>query len=664
MITCVQRIFLIGTVLLSFNLGAVDVYVSPHGDDFASGAKAHPFATLARARDAVRAIKQNKAVTVHIRGGMYQLDEPILFGKEDSGSKTAPVIYQAEKGAEPIFSGARRITQWHAVERPEKLALLAPEVRGLIYVADLYAGGIADLGDPTDKGKRPELFCNGQVQTLARWPNSDFVKAGLAKGPTQLAETYLKRHGTVEGIFEYTDRRQNRWANESDIRLSGYWYWDWLDAPLRVEKIDTVAHIIATKPPYHHYGYKDSLRYFGLNLFCELDQPGEWYLDRADGKLYWYPPAGIQPNQAQVTLSVFNAPFMIEMRDCAHVTIKGVTFRQGRGSALLIRDGAQCQIVDCRIEGFGQDGIHVQNGVGHGITGCQLRTFGHGGIKIKGGDRKQLIPANHFIEHTVVEYFSLFQRTYEPAVLVEGCGLRLSNNRFRYSSSSAIRLEGNDCVIEYNQISHVVNESDDQGGLDIWYNPSYRGNVIRYNHWSDISGGTRHGAAGVRLDDMISGFVIYGNVFSRCGKNDFGGVQIHGGKDNLVENNLFYQCRAAVSFSSWGDQRWLEQLDSPVIQKKIHEEVDIRSDLYQSRYPDLKTIRLHADQNRAKNNLIVDCERPFLRDNEKHIKENNTSMASGGRTLADLLSKRFLKKYGLQSIPFERMGPKNNKWIR
>jgi hypothetical protein len=138
-----------------------------------------------------------------------------------------------------------------------------------------------------------------------------------------------------------------------------------------------------------------------------------------------------------------------------------------------------CLISDCRFERFGKDGIHIEEGTGHGISGCLLRTFGFGGIKLKGGDRKTLAPANHFVENTVVDNFSLFKRTYEPAVYAEGCGIRISNNRFSNSSSSAMRLEGNDMLVEYNEISHVVNESDDQGGVDSGYNPSYRGVVIR-----------------------------------------------------------------------------------------------------------------------------------------------------------------------------------------
>ena len=196
----------------------------------------------------------------------------------------------------------------------------------------------------------------------------------------------------------------------------------------------------------------------------------------------------------------------------------------------------------------------------------------------------------------------------------------------------------------------------------MWYNPSYRGIVVKYNYWHDIKGGTRHGAAGVRLDDMISGVKIFGNVFERCGALHFGGVQIHGGKDNLVENNLFYNCLAAVSFSTWGEDRWLEHLDSPVIKKKIYEDVDINSELYQNKYPELEDIRQGVNINTIKNNLLVDCENRFLRDKGVNKEENNTSVESGGRTLEDFCSAEVLNKYGMQPVPFNEMGPQNNKW--
>ncbi|HML73593.1 MAG TPA: right-handed parallel beta-helix repeat-containing protein [Anaerohalosphaeraceae bacterium] len=645
---------------------AVEFYLAPDGSNSNPGTREKPFQSLEKAKNAVRAqLKQvpGQTVVVNIKGGVYYLEAPVVFTAEDSGSKELPVVYRAVDGEKPIFTGSMELKNWQPLVDQGKLELLSPDVKGKIYQSDLKAAGIRDFGDPTDIGKRPDLYCSGQLQPLSRWPNQGFTTAGQVKGATSLPPTYANQRGTVEGIFEYTSPTQDRWAKESDVRLGGYWYWDWSDEYQKVDKVDKDVRTIYLRKPYHSYGYKDHLMYFGLNLFCEMDVPGEWYLDRTTGLLYWFVPEGINPNQAQATLSVFNAPFMVEMKDCSHLILQGLTFQEGRGSAMSIRNGDNCRIEDCRIERFGKDGIHIEAGSNHGITGCLLDMFGCGGIKMNGGDRKTLTPAGHFVENTVVEHFSLFKRTYEPAVHAAGCGIRISHNRFRFSSSSAMRLEGNDMLIEYNQVSHVVNESDDQGGIDMWYNPSYRGIVIRFNRWSDISGGTRHGAAGVRLDDMISGVLIHGNIFERCGTRDFGGVQIHGGKDNTVENNLFYHCHAAVSFSSWGEKRWLEHLESPAIQKKIYEDVDIRSELYQNKYPELKNIRLNADANIIKNNLLVDCKQDFLRRNDKQVVENNPGIQAEGKTLEQIAETEVLKKYGLQPIPVAQIGIKANRWL-
>ena len=90
----------------------------------------------------------------------------------------------------------------------------------------------------------------------------------------------------------------------------------------------------------------------------------------------------------------------------------------------------------------------------------------------------------------------------------------------------------------------------------MFYDPGYRGNVFRYNFWHHIGSGLSCGQAGIRLDDIICGVLIYGNVFYRCSHGGFGGVQMNGGRDNIVDNNLFVDCKYAVSFSPWPRERW------------------------------------------------------------------------------------------------------------
>ena len=80
--------------------GSANFFVSGRGKDTWSGRRADPgeddgpFATVARARDAVRGLlqtqKQPRRVRVVLRGGTYYLDAPLEFGPEDSGTEQAP----------------------------------------------------------------------------------------------------------------------------------------------------------------------------------------------------------------------------------------------------------------------------------------------------------------------------------------------------------------------------------------------------------------------------------------------------------------------------------------------------------------------------------------------------------------------------------------------
>ena len=662
-------LFVLGLFLITSCSQKNNIYISASGNDSNDGTKGHPLLTIAKAQELVQTMQKQKPgepIIVNIRGGVYSLNNAMLFNAMDTDSGKTPVVYRAYKNEEPVFTGSRTLQNWQVLKDENKLSLLDPAVKGEIYVTDLSKAGITDFGDPVVDGNRPDLVCNDQLQTLARWPNSEFTRSGEIRGKTAMPLGYTKERRMQEGIFEYLDDRQDRWAQEKEPCAEGYWYWDWKEEYQKIDKIDPVKNTIYLQEPYHNYGYKDSLRYYGVNLFCEIDQPTEWYLDRSESKLYWYPPEGINPEQAKVTLTVFNALYMVEIKNVKNLTLQGLTFLESRGNGILIKGGENCLIADCRLERFGNEGIHIDGGTGHGIQGCFLNSFGNGGVVLDGGDRRTLTPSGTFVENTVIENFSLFRRTYEPAILVNGCGHRMSHNRFRHSSSSALRVEGNEHVIEYNEISDVVNESDDQGGLDMWYNLSYQGNIIRYNRWTDINGKDGIcGSAGVRLDDMISGVLIYGNVFENCGSVIFGAVQVHGGKENTIENNLFYDCYAAYSFTSWTKERWLGHFDRPVTQKRLYEEVDINSPLYQQRYPVLRDINANLNVNTVQNNLVVDCNQEIIRDEDRVNRyKNNTTIQADGKSIKDLCNKDVLKQYGLQPIPLNEMGPHNNKWIK
>ena len=586
------------------------LHVAADGKDTNTGTKESPFATLERARDEIRALKQRGAlpaggVAVLAGAGEYKVNDTFKLAAQDSGTSDGEIVYRAAEGAAPRFNAGATLRGGFQPVRDEAiLARLPEEARGKVVQTDLKAQGITDFGkfEPggfsSGRGFKThpllELYLDGQPMPFSRWPNEGYVR--VADVPAQ-------------GRLKYTEERPKRWKDDKDPWLYGYWFHDWADSYEKVASIDTEKKEITLAPPFTGYGYRKGQRFCAVNLLCEVDRPGEWYLDRDSGLLYLYPPS--DPAKALVEVSVLDKPVM-ELDGVSHVSFEGLLWENGRGDGILIKDGESCLLAGCTVRKFGGNGVEIRGGAKHGLLSCDIHTLGRGGTVITGGDRKTLSPGGHFIENCHVHHLSRIDHTYTPCVLLNGVGNRIAHNLFHDSGSSAMRVEGNDHVIEFNEIRRVLLESDDQGGADMWGNPTYRGNVYRYNYWHDMGNGLGCGQAGIRLDDAISGTVIYGNVFQRCADGGFGGVQIHGGKENYVVNNLFVECKAAVSFSSWGAARWKQFLDGHA--KGHIAEVRPAEPPYVTRYPELAKLYENCDANHVWRNVVLNCGAFLLRD--------------------------------------------------
>jgi hypothetical protein len=681
---------------------ATTIHVAPGGKTPAQGADgsgAKPFGTLEAARDAIRGIKKSHGgklpeggVRIAVHAGEYPVQQSLRLTSEDSGTADAPVVYQASSdhgtagqagsgtgegtagrvnsgtgegtagrvnsvAGAPIFRGGVTIPRWQPVSDAKVREEFDASVRERVVEADLKALGVKNLGDATALRQCPELFCGGVPQTLARWPNEGFVKTGAILGKDAF-KVWNSIPGCKDGKFRYVEDRPSRWAGEPDVRLHGYWFWDWYEEFQKVAAIDASARTFTLATPYSQYGYREGQRYYAVNLLCEIDRPGEWYLDRGTSKIYWLPPESFDAAKTPTVLSVLAEPF-VSMENVEHVILLGLTFAEARGDGLHVRGGAECLVAGCTLRQLGGDAIVVEGGRKHGVFGSSMHTLGCGGVKANGGDRKTLAPGSHFVENCVVRDISRRKRTYTPAVLLDGCGNRVAHNLFERMPSSALRIEGNDQLIELNAIRQAVAESDDQGGLDIFGNPLYRGVVIRWNRWSDIVGGTHCGAAGVRLDDMISGVSIYGNVFERCGAVQFGGVQVHGGHNNLIDDNLFLDCFAGISFSRWGEKRWLEGI-APFL-------AQAGEPAYASRYPELARIRSGADVNQIARNVFLRSKDVFLRDGGVEQAALNVALdeplsverlADAAAIAADPRLRRIL----FEPIPVPEIGPYAHPW--
>ena len=277
-------------------------------------------------------------------------------------------------------------------------------------------------------------------------------------------------------------------------------------------------------------------------------------------------------------------------------------------------------------------------------------------VSVLCGSRKSLTPGQHVVENCDIHTLSRIDHTYTPAILLEGVGNRVTHNRLHDILSSAMRVEGNDHQVEYNEVFNAVMESDDQGGVDMFGNPTYRGNVYRFNYWHHIGNWRatgeqpKCGQAAIRLDDAICGTLVFGNIFERCsaGKLGFGGVQIHGGKENVVENNVFVDCAAAVSFSPWPEKRWQEHVKSALDNPAVDRE------LYLKRYPALAQLMDNPNVNRIVRNVTLRCGELLRRAPRSAESTGNIVLTNGELNLNP--DNPLFHQPGLHPIPVEQIG--------
>lgn len=537
-------------VLLARGGAPATFFVSPQGDDSWSGRLAQPnqertdgpWATLAAARDRVREYRASEAfdgqpTIVELAGGDYPIEEPVLFETADSGTEKAPILWRGAAGQRVHLSCGVPLSPGKKVTDERVLGKLKPEVRDHVVEIDLPAADTLDLRQPN--GSAPELFFGGEAMTLARYPNEGFMKITdlLRDGTTEV--TIHGRTGIREGRFYVDDPEAAEWADEDDVWLNGYWFWDWSNQIHKVERIDPKSLLIEITPPYHHYGYLAGQWFYAYNLLSELDLPGEYYIDRAARKLYFYPPEGegeqgMFLTHANGALKVAEASYL----GFAHLTVDGALGPGGaacslRGDHLLAYD-----LEVCRSSGNAilAEGSYVT------VMNCHLHRLGAMGVIVNGGDRKTLTPGNMAVVNNTIHHYGQVFRMYQSAVNLGGVGAYIARNLIYDAPHIGIHFGGNDHLFELNEIHHVCMESNDAGAVYAGRDPTMRGNLFRNNYLHDISGREGLGCVGVYLDDMFCSCDIVGNLFVRVTR----AAMLGGGRDCHVLGNIFYDCNPAL----------------------------------------------------------------------------------------------------------------------
>ncbi len=644
----------------------------------------HTGPTLHEVKKAIREYKNGlsapEPITVWLEKGTHYLEMPVKFDEEDSGSEKFPIVYRSRPGEEVRISGGRKVTGFVPVTDEAILSRLDASVHPHIVQADLSGWAGVDFGEPipvllqgqwpqVSNGNLLELFYDGKRMPLSRWPNKGYTTIGRAVGPTTLRRH--KRKGTVEAHFTYVGTRPERWVDEPDIYLNGFFFWDWANAFEKVKSIDIVTKTIraAVEPKdirhrtpyrYHKYGHRDGQRYFALNLLSEIDSPGEWYFDRTSKILYFYPPTPLSTQTVELSI----LPVPLSFKNTSWVTFQDIQIEESRNNLVSIKGGEKILFSNTILKNSAGYAVKIERGFGHKVTHSEIMDTGKGAILIKkAGDRLTLTPAHHVIENNAIHHMGMIQPGSPGVVLSKSVGVTISHNELYDMPHSAIKLGGNDHIVEYNEIFDVVKETSDSGAVYIGRDWTERGHIVRYNYFHDlvpIAGGA---IQAIYLDDLASGFLIHGNIFHNVDR----GILLGGGRDNHIINNIFSNTNLDMYIDGRGTRPRYSHIQPKGQTMKSLLAMPYRTSPWSTQYPRLVNILKEKPGqplgNLVEHNIFLNPGKLLIRPEAEGLIEFNQNFEENTPNFHTVMQDNFRvdKKsksleLGFVQIPFHKMG--------
>ncbi len=524
------------------------VFVSPTGSDANSGlSEKEPVATIAKGLE----ISRTKNVKeIRLLDGVYRIEQPIILTPEDSG----PFLHGGRLGLNiagsnaVTISGGKPITGW----KPYKDGIWHAEVPA------------AKDGNWSFR----QIYVNGELRHRAKTPNEGFYRvAGCPEGTPKT----VGYHTDCQSFeFKPGDIKPD-WKNLDDVEVVVYYFWS--DNHLPIESIDTEKNIVKFKykggKTFTDDFSEDGARYVVENVFEALDAPGEWYLDKKAGVLYYMPKDGEDMSKVDVV-----APFAKELlriegnptegKFVENVLIRNISFEhchfefpagkvndsQGSSeiSAAVNMLGAQgCMFHVCSFSNLGTYAIDMKTGCSDNIIDqSRFHNLSAGGIRINGGGAGSN-PLTHTKGNKIYgNEISNYGLNYPSAVgiIVQNSYENLiTANHIHHGYYTGVSLGwvwgygrsiSQNNIVDYNHIHHIGRGLLSDMGAVYTLGPSY-GTKIQNNLIHDIDA-NKYGGWGIYNDEGSTGILIEKNIVYNT---KFAGYDMHYGKEITIRNNIF-----------------------------------------------------------------------------------------------------------------------------
>lgn len=510
---------------------------------------------------------------IHMSGNLVRssnFDKSLTLDYRVSGS-----TWRGSPGA--TLRGNKLVEGWAAVPSGDavftKLVAGEAALQGKLFVADLSSFG--DLGSLTRVGypetkfptQRPplELLKNGQRLTRARYPKASMRQArirGKNSGDKNSIEFKPHEH---ERIATWSESIGSAWGVWLDGVIGNNWEHTYnkvasyaagtgmitLEYPQNSDMVwknqyDPEKPLSSSNDCCYNFFYFD-------NVFEEISEPGEYYIDVAAKKAYVMTDGSGPPTDVYATM--LEMPVIkLQVRDGqapSGITFENIIVEGGRDHGIDAAVATDFTLRNVEVRGFGMDGVRL--GENSRVDSCDIHAIGRHGVYASAGDYETLERGNAVVWNSHIHHYAEWQRVYAAAVRAVGVGNSILHNKIDNSPHVGLLVTGNDNTVAYNDISQTGLVYVDMGA--IYFNsgnyPFRRGNVVDNNHIHDLGSEDKPLQVGVYPDSSTMGVTITNNLFAFIPWSGSYAIMGNGFSHVHTSNNVFFNIKVPYRLSNW-----------------------------------------------------------------------------------------------------------------
>lgn len=302
-------------ILCTVSSATAQIYVSPNGNDGGSGTFSKPLLTLQQAvhRAELRMPTATNDVRIELETGVYRLSQPLIVRPEDSGTNGHNLVFAAAPGSRVVISGGVRVMGWKRTNAAGNV-WSAPAPAGIKDSRQMYIDGVRAT---RTRGRLPTALTMTDTgytaadTTLAKWRNASTMEFVYTGGNPVWSEPSV-------GLGSWTEPRCPVAAIDGTKITMAEPCWTNSTQRAMLPNGARTANLVGPKSVGKQPTYVE-------NAFELLGTPGQFYFDRAEGRIYYVPRRNEDLTRADVEMPALET--LVELRGTAEKPVRNIVFQ-------------------------------------------------------------------------------------------------------------------------------------------------------------------------------------------------------------------------------------------------------------------------------------------------------------------------------------------------